>query len=60
MGLLLEGMRSAVDRLLQQSLQWGRIEMANQEKKTAMRTNKASACMYVWLQAGTYTSKYGL
>ena len=36
----MEGMRSAVDRLLQQSLQWSRIEMANQEKKTAMRTNK--------------------
>lgn len=33
-------MRSAVDRLLQQSLELGRIEAAHQEKETAMRTNK--------------------
>lgn len=40
MGSLLEAMRSAVGRLLEQSVEWGRIEAANQERKTAMRTNK--------------------
>lgn len=40
MGFLLEAMRSAVGRLLEQSVEWGRIEAANQERKTAMRTNK--------------------
>ncbi|CAM9798826.1 unnamed protein product [Ectocarpus sp. 4 AP-2014] len=40
MGLLLEAMRTAVDRLLRQSLEWGRIEAANQDRRTAMRTNK--------------------
>ncbi|CAM9251616.1 unnamed protein product [Scytosiphon promiscuus] len=37
---LLEAMRSAVGRLLEQSLEWGRIEVANQERRTALRTNK--------------------
>ncbi|CAB1110575.1 unnamed protein product [Ectocarpus sp. CCAP 1310/34] len=40
MGSLLEAMRTAVDRLLRQSLEWGRIEAANQDRRTAMRTNK--------------------
>lgn len=40
MGLLLEVMRSAVGGLLEQSVEWGRIEAAHQERKTAMRTNK--------------------
>ena len=40
MGLLLEAMRSAVSDLLEQSVEWGRIEAANQERRTAMRTNK--------------------
>lgn len=43
MGFLLEAMRSAVDRLLRQSLEWGRIEAANQDRRTAMRTNKVWA-----------------
>lgn len=42
MGLVLEAMRSAVGSLLEQSVEWGRIEAANQERKTAMRTNKVS------------------
>lgn len=40
MGRLLEAMRSAVGSLLEQSVEWGRIEAAHQERKTAMRTNK--------------------
>lgn len=40
MELLLEAMRSAVNNLLEQSVEWGRIEAAHQERKTAMRTNK--------------------
>ncbi len=38
--MLLEAMRSAVGHLLEQSVEWGRIEAANQERRTAMRTNK--------------------
>lgn len=40
MGRLVEAMRSAVGSLLEQSVEWGRIEAAYQERKTAMRTNK--------------------
>lgn len=40
MGFLLEAMHSAVGSLLEQSVEWGRIEAAHQERKTAMRTNK--------------------
>lgn len=40
MGLLLEAMCCAVSSLLEQSVEWGRIEAAHQERKTAMRTNK--------------------
>lgn len=38
--MLLDGMRTVVDRLLLQSQELGRIEAANQEKRAAMRTNK--------------------
>eukprot|EP00903_Cladosiphon_okamuranus_P015598 g14403.t1 len=40
MGLLLEAMRCAVSSLLEQSMEWGRIEAAHQERKTAIRANK--------------------
>lgn len=40
MRVLLEAMRSAVGGLLEQSVEWGRIEAAHRERKTAMRTNK--------------------
>lgn len=42
---LLEAMRSAVGHLLEQSLEWGRIEVANQERRTALRTNKVRAIL---------------
>ena len=47
MGLLLEAMRSAVGSLLEQSVEWGRIEAAHQERRTAMRTNKVSQTLFV-------------
>lgn len=43
MSSLLEAMRSAVGCLLEQSVEWGRIEAANQERRTTMRTNKVRA-----------------
>lgn len=44
--VLLDGMRTVVDRLLMQSQELGRIEAANQERRAAMRTNKVREALF--------------